>query len=96
MQSEMSMNHLFYLMQDIDNVEFLILDEADELLAPNFKEQINRFLEECPKSKQMMLFSATMPKDIKDVVRRYCCSVLVQGIILGGCGLDGAYNHIKA
>ena len=64
------MNHFLRLLQEIDNVQFLILDEADELLAPYFKEQINRFLEECPKSKQMMLFSATMSKDIKDV-RRY-------------------------
>ena len=58
-------------MQVIDDVQLLILDEADELLTPNFKEQINRFLEDCPQSKQMMLFSATMPKDIKDVVERY-------------------------
>ena len=64
------MNYYVLLFQKIDNIQFLILDEADELLTPNFKEQINRFLEECPNSKQMMLFSATMPKDIKEVVRR--------------------------
>ena len=74
MQSE-CVNRIL-LFQRIDNVQFLILDEADELLTPNFKEQINRFLEECPESKQMMLFSATMPRDIKDVVRRYCCNVI--------------------
>ena len=58
------------VLQRIDDVQFLILDEADELLTPNFKEQIKLFLENCPKSKQMMLFSATMPRDIKDVVKR--------------------------
>ena len=81
----MSVNCFLSLLQEIEDIQFLILDEADELLTPNFKEQINRFLEECPQSKQMMLFSATMPKDIKDVVRRcnsYCC---ICWVVLSTC-----------
>ena len=72
------------IVQVIDDVQLLILDEADELLAPHFKEQINRFLEDCPQSKQMMLFSATMPKDIKDVVERYN-SYIRSGLIASIC-----------
>ena len=51
-------------------MQFLILDEADELLTPNFKEQISNLLEECPATKQMMLFSATLPRDIKLITKR--------------------------
>ena len=56
--------------QNLDNVKFLVLDEADELLTPNFKVQIENVLEDCPKDKQMMLFSATLPHDIKSVTKR--------------------------
>lgn len=58
-----------FLSQSLDHVKFLVLDEADELLTPNFKEQILDILEGCPDGKQMMLFSATMPPDIKSVTR---------------------------
>ena len=46
-----------------------MLDEADELLTPNFKMQIHDILSDSPKEKQMMLFSATMPPDIKSITR---------------------------
>lgn len=55
----------------INKMKFLVLDEADELLNPNFKDQIEHVLENVPPTKQMMLFSATMPHDVKMLVQRY-------------------------
>lgn len=51
-------------------MKFLVLDEADELLTPNFKMQIENILEDSPKDKQVMLFSATLPSDIKSITRQ--------------------------
>jgi ATP-dependent RNA helicase DeaD len=55
----------------LDDLKFLVLDEADELLTPNFKMQIEGILDDSPKEKQVMLFSATMPPDIRSVTKRY-------------------------
>ena len=55
----------------LSNIQFLILDEADELLTPNFKLQIDNVLDSVPESKQMMLFSATMPSDIRQLIKEY-------------------------
>ncbi|CAH1793348.1 unnamed protein product [Owenia fusiformis] len=55
----------------IDELEFLCLDEADELLTPNFKEQIENILMESPREKQVMLFSATLPPNITQITRQY-------------------------
>ena len=56
--------------QSLEDVQFLVLDEADELLTPNFLDQIGNVLSDCPRDKQMMLFSATMPPDIKRIASR--------------------------
>lgn len=70
----------------MEDIKFLVLDEADELLTPNFKMQIEGILENSPKDKQVMLFSATMPPDIRSVTRRYG---LVGGEGQRRCGLVG-------
>lgn len=55
----------------LGNVQILILDEADELFTPNFHQQIEGVLEDTPSDKQMLLFSATMPRQIQRVIKRY-------------------------
>ncbi|XP_014667832.1 PREDICTED: DEAD-box ATP-dependent RNA helicase CshA-like [Priapulus caudatus] len=55
----------------VNELQFLCLDEADELLTPNFKDQIQDLLDDSPRDKQMMLFSATMPPDIVHMTKRY-------------------------
>ncbi|CAM1332034.1 Uncharacterised protein PB.1513, partial [Pycnogonum litorale] len=55
----------------LDNLKFLCLDEADELLNPNFKDQIENVLSNSPSEKQMLLFSATMPSDFINVIKKY-------------------------
>ncbi|KAK9678330.1 hypothetical protein RND81_11G204200 [Saponaria officinalis] len=55
----------------LGEVEFLVLDEADQMLAVGFEEDVEVILETVPKKRQSMLFSATMPTWIKKLSRKY-------------------------
>jgi len=55
----------------VNNVERLILDEADEMLTMGFKEELNAILAETPENKQTLLFSATMSKEIINITKKY-------------------------
>ncbi|MCC8153855.1 MAG: DEAD/DEAH box helicase [Tannerellaceae bacterium] len=52
-------------------VKNVILDEADEMLNMGFTESINSILAEVPSSRNMLLFSATMPQGIAGITRKY-------------------------
>ncbi len=55
----------------LGNVDFFILDEADEMLNMGFIEDIETIFSATPKEKRTMLFSATMPKRIQILARKY-------------------------
>lgn len=55
----------------IDKIDFVILDEADEMLNMGFKEDIDNILSYTPEEKLTWLFSATMPQEIKRIVNTY-------------------------
>ena len=48
-----------------------MLDEADEMLDMGFREDIESVLADCPEDRQTVFFSATMPKPILDLTKRY-------------------------
>ncbi len=56
---------------DISQLDHLVLDEADEMLTMGFAEDVERILAETPDSKQVALFSATMPSAIRRLAQRY-------------------------
>ena len=52
----------------LDNVKFVTLDEADEMLNMGFTDSINAILADVPETRQTLLFSATMPAEIAKIV----------------------------
>lgn len=55
----------------LKSVEWVVLDEADEMLNMGFKEDIDSILEQTPAVKRVWLFSATMPKAVKRIAKNY-------------------------
>lgn len=55
----------------INHINWLVLDEADEMLNMGFREDIDAILETTPKEKQTLLFSATMPKEVRQISKNY-------------------------
>ena len=56
---------------DLSNLQYLVLDEADEMLRMGFAEDVEKILEGTPDSKQVALFSATMPNSIRKIAQQY-------------------------
>jgi ATP-dependent RNA helicase DeaD len=56
---------------DLSHVDYLVLDEADEMLTMGFAEEVERILAETPEYKQVALFSATMPPAIRKLSNKY-------------------------
>jgi ATP-dependent RNA helicase DeaD len=55
----------------LSNIAYAVLDEADEMLNMGFVEDIKSILEHTPEEKKMLLFSATMPKQILKIAKKY-------------------------
>jgi len=55
----------------IENIRFLVLDEADEMLNMGFKEDLDAILSVTPEDKQNLLFSATMPHEMEKIAQKY-------------------------
>ncbi|THF99715.1 DEAD-box ATP-dependent RNA helicase 3, chloroplastic-like [Camellia sinensis] len=55
----------------LGEVQYLVLDEADQMLAVGFEEDVEVILEKLPAKRQSMLFSATMPAWVKKLARKY-------------------------
>lgn len=58
-------------MIDISKIEYCILDEADEMLNMGFYEDITEILSHSPKEKSTWLFSATMPKEVSSIAKKF-------------------------
>lgn len=65
------MDHLRRRTLKLDQLKMFVLDEADEMLNMGFREDIETVLESVPSEAQRMLFSATMPKAIMDIISNY-------------------------
>jgi ATP-dependent RNA helicase DeaD len=56
---------------NLGSVKYVILDEADEMLNMGFKEDIDKILSFTPKEKNTWLFSATMPREVRAIMKNY-------------------------
>jgi ATP-dependent RNA helicase RhlE len=53
----------------LDQIEVLVLDEADRMLDMGFMPDVRKIVERCPRTRQTMLFSATIPPEIEQVCK---------------------------
>jgi ATP-dependent RNA helicase DeaD len=65
------LDHLRRRTLKLDQVSYLVLDEADEMLNMGFLEDVREIMENTGPEKRTMLFSATMPKEIMQIARNY-------------------------
>ena len=65
------MDHMQSGTADLSRVRTAVLDEADQMLDIGFADAINYILRQTPRSRQTLLFSATIPSQIKGLARRY-------------------------
>src|SRR5690349_5722872 len=56
---------------DVSHLDYMVLDEADEMLQMGFAEDVERILADTPEYKQVALFSATMPPGIRKITKKY-------------------------
>ncbi|PGM55865.1 DEAD/DEAH box helicase [Bacillus sp. AFS053548] len=56
---------------NLDKVDFLVLDEADQMLHIGFLHEVEDIINQTPVSRQTLLFSATMPDQIQSLAKRY-------------------------
>ena len=81
----------------LDNVQMVVLDEADEMLSMGFLEDIHAILEACPRERQTTLFSATVPPDIERIARRYMhdpISIMLSGDQVAAAEINHAYYTV--
>jgi len=65
------MDHIRRKTLNLDELDCLVLDEADEMLRMGFIDDVEWILEQTPKTRQIALFSATMPISIRRIAQKY-------------------------
>ena len=79
---------------DLEQIKYVVLDEADEMLNMGFRDDIEFILKNTPKRESTWLFSATMPPEVKQVSKRYMktpIEVTVGKVNTGNANIDHQY-----
>eukprot|EP00249_Psilotum_nudum_P023971 c29043_g1_i1 orf=587-3001(-) len=66
---------------NLREAQFVVLDEADQMLAVGFAEDVEKILENLPAQRQSMLFSATMPDWVKKLSKRFLQSPIIIDLV---------------
>lgn len=81
---------------DLSQVQYAVLDEADEMLSVGFAEAIETILQKTPEARQTMLFSATLTNDINRLARNYLREpVLIDAVGQGKSQAAQTVEHLK-
>ncbi|MGO1243262.1 MAG: DEAD/DEAH box helicase [Sphingobacterium sp.] len=84
---------------DFTKVQYVVLDEADEMLNMGFQEDINNILSETPDTKKTWLFSATMPREVRRIAQKYMTNpveLTVGTKNAGNANIEHQYYLIRA
>lgn len=77
----------------IDNIQWVVLDEADEMLNMGFRDELDGILEDTPSTKQTLLFSATMPKEVRAIANNYMNNPREISVGKKNQGADNVEHH---
>ena len=77
----------------LQDIEFVVLDEADEMLNMGFKDDLDTILAETPEEKQTLLFSATMPKEVMRITKDYMFSPKTIEVARRNVGATDVEHH---
>jgi ATP-dependent RNA helicase DeaD len=83
----------------LSKVDFLILDEADEMLNMGFKEDIDYILSNTPEERVTWLFSATMPSEVRHIAKEYMQNPIELSVAKreeGAAKIEHVYHIVKA
>lgn len=78
----------------LGGVTRVVLDEADEMLTMGFKDDLEAILDQTPADKQVILFSATMSKRIKDITKKYMTNAKDISVARVNTGADNVEHHV--
>jgi ATP-dependent RNA helicase DeaD len=65
------MDHIERETLALDQIKYLIIDEADEMLNMGFIDEVEKIINELPLNRVTMVFSATLPKDVENLCHKY-------------------------
>ena len=77
----------------LSNIKYMVLDEADEMLNMGFKEDLDAILSKTPPERQSMLFSATMPKGIVNIAKKYMKNAEEISVGKRNMGAENVQHH---
>lgn len=75
------MDHLKRGSIKLDNIKYVVLDEADEMLDMGFRDDISKILEDTNSERQTVLFSATMEKDIMNLAKKFQKNPVILNVV---------------
>lgn len=78
---------------DISRIKTIVLDEADEMLNMGFRDELEAILNETPAEKNTLLFSATMPQEVRSIANKYMKDAVEITIGKRNSGAENV-NHI--
>lgn len=78
---------------DLSHVETLILDEADEMLSMGFYDDLEFIIQCLVHEHQTLLFSATMPKEIREIAKRHMKEAIEVTLVSKNAGPDNIKHH---
>jgi ATP-dependent RNA helicase DeaD len=77
----------------VENIDRLVLDEADEMLSMGFKDELDAILANTPQEKQTLLFSATMPAEMMRIAEKYMHQPEQISVGKRNSGADNVQHH---
>ncbi len=77
----------------LNQLQTLVLDEADEMLSMGFARELSQIMEYVPEKRQTLLFSATIPEDIKRLAKRYLTEPEFLSLVEENVAADDVEHH---